>query len=638
MKTLFHLSFARPGVLVAVLLAATALVARASVTMQLDRSEISEGDTAHLTVNASGNGSEAISPPVVPGLEFSAVNQSSQIEIINGATSATSSVTYEITAQAPGTYTIPSPDSSAQSLTLRVLADGSTAGGGPANSGGPVQTPPNPAPSGMGNNSNPGLPAPAVNAPAPGTPHMMANGAAFVRLDLPKHEVYVGENVPVDIQVGLRAGMRATLNGLPSLSADAFTLAKLSDKPEQTEEEINGEPYTMLTWHSVLAAVKPGDFSLQVETPVTVEIHTRGGGMPGMMDDPFFNNSFFQNFFGSVTQKDLDLKNDPDAVKVLPLPAEQQPPDFGGAVGQFSVRSEISPDSGTVGDPLTLRLTVKGTGSFDRVDSAMLGQLPGWKTYRPTEKFEPADSVGYRGEKKFEQAVIPEQPGHQTLPGISFSFFNPDSRRYETVQTAPVAVDIAPGANPAPPSGGPVVMPSVAAATPPPAPAPVDSNGLRPDEPETGASVRTLQPLYFQPGFLAGQGALALGFLAAGVFMRRRERLAADQGRIRRNRELKAADGFLAQMDAAARGGDAAGFFSFARQALQHSLAWRWGMAPGAVTVAEIDAHPNEGGENIRRVFALADEVAYAGGAAVEVDFPAWQKAVHQLVRQVESQ
>ena len=66
----------------------------------------------------------------------------------------------------------------------------------------------------------------------------------------------------------------ASLNGLPTLNGDAFMLNKLSSKPEQTQEMVGGTPYTVLTWHSVLAAVKPGDFSLTVETPLTVQMRT----------------------------------------------------------------------------------------------------------------------------------------------------------------------------------------------------------------------------------------------------------------------------------------------------------------------------------------------------------------------------
>jgi hypothetical protein len=348
--------------------------------------------------------------------------------------------------------------------------------------------------------------------------------------------------------------------------------------------------------------------------------------MSGDGSDPF-NDPFFQGFFGGVTQKELTLSNDPAAIKVHPLPSTGQPADFSGAVGSFTATSEISSPTGTVGDPLTLRLKVRGTGAFDRVESSMLSAADGWKTYRSSGKFTPADSVGYRGEKDFEQAIIPEHAGQQTVPALAFSFFNPESRQYETVRTTPIAIEVEPG--------------SMAAATPAvPAPqlpanaAPVTvANGMRPDMTETGASISSLKPLFFQPGFIAGQVALALSFIAAGFWIRRSEKDASDPARNKRRQELKAVESFLTKMDSAAQQHDTATFFFSARQALQHSLASKWKMAPAAITLAEVDTRLNGDGENVRQVFALADQLAYSGSAEIDADFPAWKQAVHQIIK-----
>lgn len=606
-----HVSFTR-SLVIALVLALGAIGARAAVTMQLDRSDIAEDDSAQLTINASGNGSDSVSAPVVAGLQFTAISQSSQIEIINGSVNATSTVTYEVTPQHPGNYTIPSLDPKQKGLALHVHSGSSVANSVPVTTTPPMT--PSSSPSTLPQSS---IPAPATTVNAP---RMVASGAAFTRVSFPKRDLYVGEAVPVEIQVGLRSGMAASLNGLPTLSADAFTLNKLTDKPEEAQEIINGEPYTILTWHSIMAPVKPGDFSLTVQTPVTVQVRTktRISGMGDMFNDPFF-----QNFFGGVTQKELTLASDPATLKVLALPTTGQPANFSGAVGQFTASSELSSSSGTVGDPLTLRLKINGAGAFDRVDNAMLSTSNDWKTYRATGKFIPADSVGYRGEKDFEQAIIPQQPGHQTVPPISFSFFNPESRRYETVQTAPINIEVAPGS---------AVASTAAPASQPAAPAP--ANGLRPDMTVSGSTVRTLQPLYFQPGFLASQAALALAFIGAGFWLRRNERLNLDPTRATRQQELKAVDRFLAEMDSAAHAGDSTGFFLSARQALQHALAWRWKMAPGAITAAEIESRLNDDGENARRVFALADELAYSGNSSIHPDFAAWKQAVRHFINQ----
>jgi hypothetical protein len=144
-------------------------------------------------------------------------------------------------------------------------------------------------------------------------------------------------------------------------------------------------------------------------------------------------------------------------------------------------------------------------------------------------------------------------------------------------------------------------------------------------------------PLYFQPGFLLGQGVMALGFLSAGIWVRRRDRLAADPKQIRRRQEAKAVEEFLHTMDAAAVRQDAPTFFAAARKALQYCFGPRWNIAPEAVTVADIQAHLNGNGESARRVFDLADQLIYSSGESIEADLAAWKKAVHQFVEHSET-
>jgi hypothetical protein len=215
---------------------------------------------------------------------------------------------------------------------------------------------------------------------------------------------------------------------------------------------------------------------------------------------------------------------------------------------------------------------VTGAGNFDRVNSAMLGKVDGWKTYPTSAKFEPADSAGYSGEKDFEQAVIPMQPGRQSVPALAFSFFNPDTKRYETKLTAPLSVEVSPA------SGGGLTAAGPAASIPSPAPAnEPPRDGLRPDHVETSSMVATLRPLYFQSWFVGSQSALVLCFAGGLIFMRRRERQANDKdgapsGMRQRPRSQVAGPRWTPRPPA----GDAVRFFQSARAALQQKLAARW--------------------------------------------------------------
>jgi len=520
--------------------------------------------------------------------------------------------------QHAGRFTIPALSRGSQALVLFVRPSGAAAGN---------------------NSGASSLPPPAASGLSSGQTSLTQDGAAFVRMRLPKRELYVGEIVPVDIQVGVRAGLAASISGLPTLNGDAFMLNKLSSKPEQAQENIDGQPYSVLTWHSALAVVKPGDFSLSVETPLTVKMRTapqRRARLPqgmfgdSMMDDAF-NDSFFQDFFGGTTEKEITVASQAEALKVLPLPTEGRPAGFDGAVGKFEVASELPAAQSAAGDPLTLRLRVIGAGNFDRVNSSMLGQADGWKTYKPTAKFEPADSAGYSGEKDFEQAVIPMQPGRQTVPALAFSFFNPDTRQYETKLTSPLSIEVSPAS-----AGGLTASAPISSPTPTPGIEP-PRDGLRPDHVETDSTVATLLPLYFQPWFVASQSALVLCFAGGLIFLRRQERRANDADGLRQREASSAIASAVAEMDAASTAGDAARFFQSARVALQQKLAEQWHLAPASITIAEIDARLNGEGGEIRRLFVLADQAAYSGQHLTTADFHQWKEVVREQMKHTEA-
>src|SRR5208282_5321585 len=113
--------------------------------------------------------------------------------------------------------------------------------------------------------------------------------------------------------------------------------------------------------------------------------------------------------------------------------------------------------------------------------------------------------------------------------------------------------------------------------------------GLRPDHVLSGAAHRSLVPPYLQARFIAAPTLLAL--LIAGGWLGRRRSLVPRAPR----RTAKAAGRVVQQLEAAAQAGHAAEFFSVARSALLE--------AGGA----------EDGGEDAREIFALADEANYSG-------------------------
>jgi hypothetical protein len=595
------------ALIVALLAMAPAVATGLLVSATIEPAEITIGESAQLTITSLDADTQPITLPLVSGLEFRVVERSRRIEFINGATLATTTMVVRVTPQVAGSFTIPGITPMSQPLVLRVDKDNGIGNSSLAGN----------------SSSSPSRPAIARGA-SPSGIHMTADGAAFVQLSVPKRQVFVGESIPVSIEVGMRAGVVRSLNGLPLLTGSDFTLNNLSRQPERAQKTIDGKPFTVLTWHSVLAAVKPGSFSLIVESPLTVKISTRPQ-REAMLEDQL-GDPFMQNFFGPTVQKDIKVANPPVELTVSMLPPEGRPPDFSGAVGAFAISTDISPITAAAGDPLTLRLHVIGSGNFDRVDSAMLAHVDQWKTYPPKSSFKSSDAIGYKGEKLFEQPLIASKPGAQTLPELTFSYFEPTTRRYETARSSPLSVTISPSLADSSLTAQQLAAGGTAA------PANQSPGGLRPDHIASDSLASSLMPLYLQPRFLAIPSLLTLAF--AGGWLRLRRRAADSYGQISMQARglSKAANRVLVQLEAAARAGDSAQFFNAARSALQRALATRWRLAPEQMTAADIDARlgSDSDGDEIRQLFVLADEANYSPHQPATVDFARWIRIVRR--------
>jgi hypothetical protein len=543
----------------------------------IEPSRIKLGESAILRVTSFGRIKD-VALPTIPGLIFETMGRSQGFDFINGSTLPATFFLIRVTPQFAGMFSIPGLAPNSRSIGLEVVKGDE----------------PNP----YTWRSQQPAPAPVVTASLPKGVQLQAGGAAFVHLAIPARPVYVGESVPVQIEVGLRAGIVTSVNGLPTLKGSDFTFNNLSKQPERREETIEGGAFVLLTWHSALAAVKPGEFALSAQAPLTVKMSTLSAADRAVASRLAF--PLLQSMYSGIAPREMTIESSPFQLKVLPLPTEGQPDNFSGAVGEFRVSSDVSPANVAAGEPLTLRLHISGAGNFDRVDSTMFDHLDHWKTYPAKSTFTPSDAVGNEGEKVFEQPLIAAQPGERSIPGLEFSYFNPNTRQYERAQTPAIKVIVAASLASGVSLDGAVVTGA--------------TRGLRPDHRIPQNQVSELRPLYFRVPFLIIPTTLAL--LLAGSWFAVRPRAARATS--------KAAERVLAKLDAAARTGDSSSFFEVARQALLHNFAIRWQMPVDQITVAELKARLGTSGEAVERLFAIADEAKYSDYHSGRTDFQHW--------------
>ncbi|PYL29475.1 MAG: hypothetical protein DMF39_07085 [Verrucomicrobia bacterium] len=492
-----------------------------SVTAVLSNSETVVGETVELQIKVTGPGDA--NPPEeisIDGLEIHATGQSRQFEIHNFSTSSSVTYNYTILPLKAGRFTIPPQTVRAGGSLLRTPALTLNVADSP------------------GNLSN--------ARPSRGTQSqsVRASDLVFAELIVPKKTAYVGEIVPVQIRMGFDPRVRPRLVEAPEITGQGFTAQKLQESG-QTSDTINGRPYDVVTYKTAIAAAHAGKFELgPVKAKAQVLVpRARSAPRPRSrspfdlfdLDDPF-SDPFFSNPFAQLGERrEVEIKSEPVALEVKPLPPNA-PPSFSGAIGNFTMLTDAKPKDVQVGDPITVTTEISGRGNFDRVNAPAVEDERGWHKYPPSSKFKQDDEVGISGTKTFETVLSPNEK-KQTLPLLAFSYFDPIKEHYVTLRSEPVAINVQGGA----------AAPNVAAAqpaSPAPAtatrPAPATQTTVKPQDilyqlPDRGRTMESFAPIYTRRFFWVAQLIpllVVLGFAAwkirqAKIDNRETRRLAA---------------------------------------------------------------------------------------------------------------
>jgi len=634
------------GLALSALFFTVSLVHGAEVTASIRPQSFSVTDAAQLSLTFEGASPDSRpTPPAVDGLTIRPYGQSSNTSIINGEVTRSVSLTYIVTAEKAGEYVIPAFDIKAGGTTLSTQAvQFSVLDAAPL----PAPAPSNPAGSGAGTGSGSAANSQSSNSSD-------SDRFGFLRVEFPKRErdhVYVGEMAPIRIKAYFPADSRVSLTSAPRPEGQGFTLHRVSEKPQQSEETIDGKSYRVVTWYGGVSFVKAGEFPVSLSLNANVAVRQQkddrkstgqnrgrrsrspfGGNSP--FDDPFFDqffggkdpfaDDFFDDFFTPMVQREITLTSPGAPLDIQALPLDGRPDDFSGAVGDFKLGSYQLPADAHTGEPQEIHVTVEGAGNFDRMAAPHLSPADAWKSYDPKSTFKAGDVASFSGSKSFQFNAVPRKGGDQPL-SLNFSFFNPDTQSYQSISTDPIQLTVS----------GDDVHDHTASAQAPVEPAAKTANPpvsqLAPLRPPS-SSRSSLRPLIATPGFwsvTALAGLLIFGSLIYSTWHRRHNdprRLAEKQ----RDRQIHHA---LRNAEQAAQTGDATAFFEASRRAIQTRLASLWSCPPESITLADLRSRLPQDSPALE-LFARADALAYNANPQADTnrtDLAAWRdKLQHTL-------
>ncbi|MBT3257482.1 MAG: protein BatD [Deltaproteobacteria bacterium] len=582
-------------------------VSHGRVSVAIEPRRIAMGEAAILVVQVSGEESGPPTLKAVDGLRFYSMGRSSQYQSINGRVSATTSYLFQVQAERAGDFVIPPVKApigdrirKSKPVTLHVAQGTSRQ---------------------SKRNALPSSARPSQNRASKDTRGDIKKGQlmgweegrpAFLRVLPRTGRAYVGELLPMEIKAYFHQGVQATLRSLPVIAGGAFACRELTDKPEQTQEILDGIPYNVLTWYTAMSAVKEGEHPVSTELDVTLGIPEKSRRRTpfgrGLFDDDFFNG-FFQN----IREESVKLTNPRLKISVLPLPKMDRPEHFSGAVGRFKLSATATPQKSMVGDPITVKMRIKGTGNFDRVSTPELAVNKEWKTYRPSASLKTLNNGGYTGEKSFEQAIIPMNRSLKTIPPATFSYFDTKKEKYVTLKTKAIPLTLI-----AEQVGPSITAKAAGKKIESEEPVPANENNpgnndLAPIHVAMGPTVKSLRPLLENPWFIGAQG-FPVGAIFLGLFFSRRQKKRSnDPGIIRKKQVKQKISDAIRKMDRAITAHDVPSFFDACRTASQEKLGEIRGQAPHSITLAEIKHHFGDHATGMAKVFEKADAAAYSG-------------------------
>jgi len=553
----------------------------ATVTASLDRGTILTGESATLQIRIEGGNPQAVPNfPAMQNLTIQYAGAGSERRFINGAFSSAVILSYSVTAAQPGSYTIP---------PIRINVDGTTY-----------------------TTQQLGL---VVSKEDPNS----GTAPAFVRLQATKTNVYIGELIPIEIKV---YGLVIEELSQPTLKSDGFTIGAQAPAI-RGREQVGNAIYNVYSFQLTVAAAKAGTLQLgPAEAPMLIRIPTQRGRRTG---------DIFDEFFGGYQRRQVTGTSDPLMIRVKPLPTENVPPSFNGALGDFQMTVSAAPTNVSVGDPITLQFKIFGRGSLDTI------KLPdfGWKDftfYPPNSTTTNSDGLGAAGAKYFDQVIIPNRAGLTMIPPIAFSFFHPEKNAYQTIQRPAIPISVRA-------TGQGLAQPTVVA-----------EQGVSPQKENAASDIVHIKasighlaqlgpPVAVRPWFFIVE-LLPLALWGGAVAWRRREEKLANDPRLRRRREvMRHVNESLPQLRryASERQNDA--FIATAFRLLQEQLGERLDLPAAAITEAVVDEKlPKLGAskeltQSLHELFQACNQARYAGAsvAGMEALIPKVESALDQI-------
>ncbi len=363
-----------------------------SVSASLSETNIFAGESVRLDVTISGQSLNSIDRPQIPAVDglrwlSGSTSQSTNYSYVNGRPSVAYTYGYSFIAESPGEYTFPSlsidvngTQYSTNPISFKVL---------------------DPTTIEQGN---------AARSPD-----------IYVRLEPSTTDPVVGEQVIASIVLYFKNEVEvSSYQPSPGWKAEGFWKEDLENRQQArtTSTLIGGVRYQRaVLLQTAIFPTKSGELEL---SPFEVVVQVRN------------RNRRRDIFSFGLGQERKELQTLPVTINVEPLPEIDAV--YSGAVGNFQISRTINPETAFVGESVEITTTITGQGNIPLIVKPVYEFPESLELYDPQESStitRTGQQIG--GTKSFTDIIIARNEGDYVIPAQEFAYYDPNRRRYSTV-------------------------------------------------------------------------------------------------------------------------------------------------------------------------------------------------------------
>ncbi len=382
------------------------IFAQAEFKTTVSKSKLGVNERFRIVFSINKQGADNFTPPSFENFKVVAgPSQSVNQSWINGKVTFSQSYTYVIEPKAIGTYSI-------SGATILLNGKTLTSNSVKMNILKAVDIPPN-----------------------PNDPNYIAKQNVHLVAEVSKTQPYVGEGIYVEYKLYVSENISVKdFSVTETPQYNGFWNQDININNLQIKNGVyNGENYRYVVLKkALLIPTKSGKLLIE---PMKMDILI---GVPTGRGD-FFGNPITRNLsmVFSSANKNINVKQ---------LPLENKPENFNGAVGEFDFSITSSKNDLKANESSQIKVGVTGNGNLKLFEIPKIETPKELEIYTPEHKEAIRTTLnGIQGSVYDLYTVVPQFKGKYKIPKVSFSYFNPSEKKYKTITTEDLFVNVLEG-------------------------------------------------------------------------------------------------------------------------------------------------------------------------------------------------